>query len=74
MVNAPWSEIVQKLSESSVGLSTMVDEHFGMNVVEFMAAGVITLSHASAGPLLDIAILVDGEPTGRKHSPSSLYR
>ena len=64
LVNAPWSEIIQKLSTSGIGLSTMIDEHFGMNVVEFMASGVITLSHASAGPLLDIAIPVDGRPTG----------
>lgn len=64
LVNAPWSDIIQKLSTSGIGLSTMIDEHFGMNVVEFMASGVITLSHASAGPLLDIAIPVDGRPTG----------
>lgn len=70
----------------------MVDEHFGINVVEFMvcvvgavlrspctlshakpllvaflwqAAGLIPLSHASAGPLLDIAVPVDGKPTGK---------
>lgn len=42
----------------------MVDEHFGINVVEFMAAGLVTLSHASAGPLLDIAVPVEGQRTG----------
>ncbi|PWN25991.1 UDP-Glycosyltransferase/glycogen phosphorylase [Jaminaea rosea] len=56
VVNAPWPTVVSHLSTASVGLSTMVDEHFGMNVVEFMAAGLITLSHASAGPLLDIVV------------------
>jgi alpha-1,2-mannosyltransferase len=25
------------LAKASIGLSTMVDEHFGINVVEFMA-------------------------------------
>ncbi|UZJ54511.1 hypothetical protein CBS101457_003831 [Exobasidium rhododendri] len=64
VVNAPYSTILQKLSSSSIGLSTMVDEHFGINVVEFMAAGLITLSHASAGPLLDIAVPASGQITG----------
>ncbi|MCO5568890.1 hypothetical protein L7F22_022592 [Adiantum nelumboides] len=64
VVNAPYSTIVENLSQASIGISTMVDEHFGINVVEFMAAGLITLSHASAGPLLDIAVEVDGKPTG----------
>ena len=70
------------LSRASLGLSTMVDEHFGINVVEFMvsyacritplfvlmavcqAAGVIPVAHASAGPLLDIIVPVNGQPTG----------
>lgn len=64
IVNAPYATILEQLSQASIGLSTMVDEHFGINVVEFMAAGLITLSHASAGPLLDIAVPVDGKPTG----------
>lgn len=69
VVNAPYAEVLERLSKASIGLSTMVDEHFGINVVEFMAAGLITLSHASAGPLLDIAVPVqdiDGrkQPTG----------
>lgn len=42
----------------------MIDEHFGINVVEFMAAGLIPLSHASAGPLLDIIVPFDSLPTG----------
>jgi len=42
----------------------MVDEHFGINVVEFMAAGVIPVAHASGGPLMDIIVPYKGEPTG----------
>ncbi|PWN38437.1 UDP-Glycosyltransferase/glycogen phosphorylase [Meira miltonrushii] len=64
VVNAPYSTILENLSVASIGLSTMIDEHFGINVVEFMAAGLITLSHASAGPLLDIAVPEDGQLTG----------
>lgn len=65
VINAPYSDILANLSTASIGLSTMVDEHFGINVVEFMAAGLITLSHASAGPLMDIAVPDEnGDPTG----------
>lgn len=37
-VNAPFPEIRSLLGKASVGLSTMVDEHFGINVVEFMVS------------------------------------
>jgi alpha-1,2-mannosyltransferase len=36
IVNAPFHDIQQILAGASIGLSTMVDEHFGINVVEFM--------------------------------------
>ena len=52
------------LARASVGLSTMADEHFGISVVEFMAAGVVPVVHASGGPLCDIVVPVGGEPTG----------
>jgi alpha-1,2-mannosyltransferase len=29
----------------------MKQEHFGISVVEMMAAGLVTIAHASAGPL-----------------------
>jgi len=64
IINASYPDMLSYLSRASLGLSTMVDEHFGINVVEFMAAGVIPVAHASAGPLLDIVIPVDGKPTG----------
>jgi len=37
-VNAPYPRIVELLGEASIGINTMVDEHFGINVVEFMAS------------------------------------
>ncbi|EJC98471.1 glycosyltransferase family 4 protein [Fomitiporia mediterranea MF3/22] len=64
VLNAPHPEVLSWLSRASVGLSTMVDEHFGINVVEFMAAGVIPVVHASAGPFIDIVVPYKGEPTG----------
>ena len=38
---------------AAVGLHTMWNEHFGIGVVEMMAAGVVPVAHAS-GPALDI--------------------
>jgi alpha-1,2-mannosyltransferase len=40
IVNASYPLVLDWLSKASVGLSTMVDEHFGINVVEFMVSGV----------------------------------
>jgi alpha-1,2-mannosyltransferase len=64
VVNAPYPVVLDWLSKASVGLSTMVDEHFGINIVEFMAAGVIPIVHASGGPLKDIVVPFNGENTG----------
>jgi len=64
VVNAPYSAVLDWLGKASIGLSTMVDEHFGINIVEFMAAGVIPVSHASGGPLYDIIVPFNGELTG----------
>ena len=40
VVNASYPLVLDWLSKASVGLSTMVDEHFGINIVEFMVSGV----------------------------------
>lgn len=64
ILNAPYPEVLRWLSQASIGLSTMVDEHFGINIVEFMAAGVIPVTHASGGPLKDIVVPFNGKPTG----------
>lgn len=36
VVNATYPDVLKWLSRASIGLSTMVDEHFGINIVEFM--------------------------------------
>ncbi|KAG6816796.1 hypothetical protein H0H87_002765 [Tephrocybe sp. NHM501043] len=64
IINAPYPDMLRLLSKASIGMNTMVDEHFGINVVEYMAAGVIPVVHASGGPLKDIVVPVNGEPTG----------
>jgi len=64
VVNASYPLVLEWLSKASIGLSTMVDEHFGINIVELMAAGVIPVAHASGGPLKDIIVPFNGERTG----------
>lgn len=44
----------------------MWNEHFGISVVEMMAAGLVIVAHKSGGPLMDI---VSG--TGRETSSTS---
>ncbi|KAK7461905.1 asparagine-linked glycosylation protein, variant 2 [Stygiomarasmius scandens] len=64
ILNAPYPEMLRWLGRASIGLSTMIDEHFGINVVEFMAAGLIPVAHESGGPLKDIIVPYNGERTG----------
>lgn len=47
-INAPYPDMLEMLGRSSIGLSTMVDEHFGINVVEYMVSPKY-LSHLRAG-------------------------
>ncbi|CBK21624.2 uncharacterized protein [Blastocystis hominis] len=56
LVNAPYETVQQYLASSSVGLHTMRDEHFGISVVEFLAAGLIAVANDSAGPKQDIVV------------------
>lgn len=50
MTNAPYAQLKDQLRMAHAGLHTMWNEHFGIGVVELMAAGVITIAHNSAGP------------------------
>lgn len=61
-VNVPYAELKQLLGGAVGGLHTMLDEHFGISVVEYMAAGVIPIAHNSGGPRADI--VVDTETDG----------
>jgi alpha-1,2-mannosyltransferase len=60
----PWPEVVAWLRRASVGVNGMWNEHFGIGVVEYQAAGLIAVVHDSGGPKLDIVTPIDGEPTG----------
>jgi alpha-1,2-mannosyltransferase len=70
-LDASWPEILQWLRKASVGVNGMWNEHFGIGVVEYQAAGLISVVHDSGGPKRDIVVPVDGEPTGEwKHTIS----
>lgn len=64
LVNGSEEEVRNALSEARVGLHTMTDEHFGIGVIEYMAAGVIAVAHNSGGPRDDILVNNMGKPVG----------
>jgi len=55
-VDVSFDKLRELLAGATAGLHTMVDEHFGICVVEYMAAGAIPVAHASAGPAMDIVV------------------
>ncbi|KAL2132378.1 hypothetical protein VTI74DRAFT_3888 [Chaetomium olivicolor] len=63
-LDASWPEILEWLRRASVGVNGMWNEHFGIGVVEYQAAGLVAVVHDSGGPKMDIVVDVDGEPTG----------
>ena len=65
--DASWPEILDWLGKSSVGVNGMWNEHFGIGVVEYQAAGLICVVNDSGGPKYDIVVDYDGGPTGKLH-------
>ncbi|KAL1917360.1 uncharacterized protein VTP21DRAFT_5016 [Calcarisporiella thermophila] len=63
-VNAPYEKLLHWLARGQIGIHTMWNEHFGIGVVEYMAAGLIPVVHNSGGPKLDIVVEWKGERTG----------
>jgi len=73
LLNAPWSAILQHLRTSSIGINAMWNEHFGIGVVEYQAAGLISVVNDSGGPKEDIVVEIDGLPTGYHASTEEEY-
>ncbi|XP_052749644.1 GDP-Man:Man(3)GlcNAc(2)-PP-Dol alpha-1,2-mannosyltransferase [Galleria mellonella] len=64
VVNAPYAQLLRLYQTSTMGLHAMWNEHFGISVVESMAAGLIMVAHRSGGPLSDIVNTMDDARTG----------
>ncbi|KAG0347612.1 asparagine-linked glycosylation protein [Podila humilis] len=64
VINAPFSDLQAWLARAKIGIHAMLDEHFGIGVVEYMAAGLIPVAHDSAGPKMDIVTPYNNAPTG----------
>ncbi|CAK9815266.1 GDP-Man:Man(3)GlcNAc(2)-PP-Dol alpha-1,2-mannosyltransferase [Anthophora quadrimaculata] len=63
-LNVPYSELLSELQRATIGLHTMWNEHFGISIVECMAAGLIVVAHASGGPKADIIETQPGSQNG----------
>jgi alpha-1,2-mannosyltransferase len=62
--DASWRTILSHLGTSSIGTNAMWNEHFGIGVVEYQAAGLISVVHDSGGPREDIVIDMGDGATG----------
>lgn len=63
-VNVSHQELIQIFQASTIGIHSMWNEHFGIGVVECMAAGLIMIANRSGGPLMDIIETSEGSQTG----------
>ncbi|XP_015601200.1 GDP-Man:Man(3)GlcNAc(2)-PP-Dol alpha-1,2-mannosyltransferase isoform X2 [Cephus cinctus] len=63
-LNIPYPELVSELQQGTIGLHAMWNEHFGIGVVECMAAGLLMIAHASGGPRADIIETQTSSQTG----------
>lgn len=63
-VNVPYVELIELYKKASIGIHTMWNEHFGIGIVECMAAGIIMVAHKTGGPLLDIIETSEGSQNG----------
>ncbi|XP_026386859.1 GDP-Man:Man(3)GlcNAc(2)-PP-Dol alpha-1,2-mannosyltransferase-like [Papaver somniferum] len=62
--NLLYRDLVRLLGGAIAGIHSMVDEHFGVSIVEYMAAGAVPIAHNSAGPKMDIVLEEQGQQTG----------
>lgn len=53
-INPPYKELQESMGSALIGIHTMRQEHFGIGIVEMMAAGLIVVAHDSGGPKTDI--------------------
>ena len=63
-VNIPFDDLLAELACADAALHTMWNEHFGIGLVECMAARCVMIGHRSGGPLRDIVLDWEGRRTG----------
>lgn len=73
ITDASFPTILSHLAAASVGANCMWNEHFGIGVVEYQAAGLIPVVNDSGGPKMDIVIAWEGGETGFKASTEEGY-
>ncbi|KAL8953217.1 MAG: hypothetical protein Q9222_000916 [Ikaeria aurantiellina] len=73
ITDASWPTILSHLSTASIGANCMWNEHFGIGVVEYQAAGLIPVVNDSGGPKLDIVVPFAGGETGYKAGSEEEY-
>ncbi|KAJ5774527.1 CAZyme family GT4 [Penicillium paradoxum] len=64
LCDASWPVVLSHLGTASVGVNAMWNEHFGICVVEYQAAGLICVTHDSGGPREDIVVDLGDGATG----------
>ncbi|KAJ5678701.1 Glycosyl transferase family 1 [Penicillium macrosclerotiorum] len=64
LCDASWPTVLSHLGSASVGVNAMWNEHFGICVVEYQAAGLICVTHDSGGPREDIVVDLGDGATG----------
>ncbi|KAJ5625924.1 CAZyme family GT4 [Penicillium lagena] len=64
LCDASWPAVLSHLGTASVGVNAMWNEHFGICVVEYQAAGLICVTHNSGGPREDIVVDLGDGATG----------
>ncbi len=63
-LNVSYTQLLEYYRRAKVGLHSMWNEHFGIGIVELMAAGVLTIAHNSGGPRSDILAADPGHQIG----------
>ena len=63
-IGIKFEHLRTELSKATAALHTLWNEHFGIGLVECMAAGCIMIGHDSGGPKLDIVVDWLGQTTG----------
>ncbi|OAX80215.1 hypothetical protein ACJ72_05454 [Emergomyces africanus] len=64
LCDASWPAVLAHLRRASIGVNAMWNEHFGIGVVEYQAAGLISVVHDSGGPRQDIVVDLGEGATG----------